>query len=201
MAPYIHSKRNGAHIIDLAKTVSSLEVALPKITEIAKNGKKVLFVGTKKQMKDIVKEAAESVEMPYVTVRWVGGTLTNVETVNRQIRKLKDLERRMNSGELENRYSKLEVQRFQEEINLLNERYGGIKDMTEQPAAVLVVDANEEKNAIKEAKGLNIPVFALVDSNVDPTGIDYVIPMNDDSIKATKLVLDYFVEAIKEGKK
>ena len=201
MAPYIHSKRNGAHIIDLAKTVSSLEVALPKITEIAKNGKKVLFVGTKKQMKDIVKEAAESVEMPYVTVRWVGGTLTNVETVNRQIKKLKDLERRMNSGELENRYSKLEVQRFQEEIDLLNERYGGIKDMTEQPAAVLVVDANEEKNAIKEAKGLNIPVFALVDSNVDPTGIDYVIPMNDDSIKATKLVLDYFVDAIKEGKK
>lgn len=201
MAPYIHSKRNGAHIIDLAKTVSSLETALPKITEISKSGKKILFVGTKKQMKNIVKEAAESVEMPYVTVRWVGGTLTNVETVNRQIRKLKDLERRMNSGELENRYSKLEVQRFQEEINLLNERYGGIKDMTEQPAAMLVVDANEEKNAIKEAKGLNIPVFAFVDSNVDPTGIDYVIPMNDDSIKATKLVLDYFAEAIKEGKK
>jgi small subunit ribosomal protein S2 len=107
----------------------------------------------------------------------------------------------MNSGELENRYSKLEVQRFQEEIDVLNNRYGGIKDMTEQPAAILVVDANEEKNAIKEAKGLNIPVFALVDSNVDPTGIDYVVPMNDDSIKATKLVLDYFVEAIKEGKK
>ena len=201
MAPYIHSKRNGAHVIDLTKTVSNLEAILPKVTEIAKDGKKVLFVGTKKQMKEIVKEAAESVEMPYVTERWVGGTLTNVETVNRQIKKLKDLERRMNSGELENRYSKLEVQRFQEEIDVLNNRYGGIKDMTEQPAAILVVDANEEKNAIKEAKGLNIPVFALVDSNVDPTGIDYVVPMNDDSIKATKLVLDYFVEAIKEGKK
>lgn len=201
MAPYIHSKRQDAHIINLEKTVDGLEVALPKITEIVKSGKKVLFVGTKKQVKEAVKEAAESVEMPYVVVRWVGGTLTNVATVNRQIKKLKDLERRMASGELENRYSKLEVQRFQEEIDLLNERYGGIKDMTEQPAAIIVVDAIEDKNAIKEANGLNIPVFAITDTNVDPTNIDYVIPANDDAIKATKLILDYFVEAIKEGKK
>ena len=201
MAPYIHSKRQGAHIINLEKTVEALETALPKVSEIAKTDKKILFVGTKKQMKEIVKTAAESVEMPYVTVRWVGGTLTNVETVNRQIRKLKDLERRMASGELENRYSKLEVQRFQEEINLLNERYGGIKDMTEQPAAIIVVDANEDKNAIKEANILKIPVFAFTDTNVDPSNIDYVIPMNDDAIKATKLALNYFVEAIKESRK
>ncbi len=201
MAPYIHSKRQDAHIINLEKTVEGLEKALPKITEIAKNGKKVLFVGTKKQMKDTVREIAESVNMPYVVVRWVGGTLTNVETVNRQIKKLKDLERRMASGELENRYSKLEVQRFQEEIDLLNERYGGIKDMSEQPAAIVVVDANEDKNAIKEANVLNIPVFAITDTNVDPTDIDFVIPANDDSIKATKLILGYFAEAIKEGKK
>ena len=201
MAPYIHSKRQDAHIINLEKTVDGLEKALPKITEIVKSGKKVLFIGTKKQMKDAVKEAAESVEMPYVTVRWVGGTLTNVETVNRQIKKLKDLERRMASGELENRYSKLEVQRFQEEIDVLNERYGGIKDMTDQPAAIIVVDANEEKNAIKEAKGLNIPVFAFVDTNVDPTPIDYVIPANDDSIKATTPILSYFTDAIKNAKK
>lgn len=201
MAPYIHSKRQSAHIINLEKTVEGLEVALPKITEIVKSGKKVLFVGTKKQMKDMVKEAAESAEMPYVTVRWVGGTLTNVQTVNRQIKKLKDLERRMESGELENRYSKLEVQRFQEEIDMLNERYGGIKDMAEQPAAVIVIDAIEDKNAIKEANALKIPVFAITDTNVDPSNIDYVIPANDDAIKATKLILDYFVEAIKEGKK
>ena len=106
----------------------------------------------------------------------------------------------MNSGELESRYSKLEVQRFQEEIDLLNERYGGIKDMTEQPAAVLITDAVEDKNAVREAKTLNIPVIAVCDTNVDPTGIDYVIPMNDDAPKAEKLLLDYFVEAIKEGK-
>lgn len=201
MAPYIHSKRQGAHIINLEKTVEGLDKALPKLTETVKSGKKVLFVGTKKQMKDVVKEAAESVDMPYVTVRWVGGTLTNVETVNRQIKKLKDLERRMASGELENRYSKLEVQRFQEEIDMLNERYGGIKDMTDQPAMVIVVDAIEDKNAIKEANVLHIPVVAITDSNVDPSNIDYIIPANDDSIKATKLILSYFVEAIKEGKK
>ncbi|MBR6505287.1 30S ribosomal protein S2 [Candidatus Saccharibacteria bacterium] len=201
MAPYIHSKRANGHIINLEKTVEGFEKALPKITEVVKNGKKVLFVGTKKQVKDIVKEAAESAEMPYVTVRWVGGTLTNVDTVNRQIKKLKDLERRMASGELENRYSKLEVQRYQEEIDLLNERYGGIKEMNEQPAMVIVVDASENRNAIKEANGLHIPVVALTDTNVDPTTIDYVIPMNDDSLKATKLALDYFVEAVKEGKK
>lgn len=201
MAPYIHSKRQDAHIINLEKTVEALDKALPKITEIAKNGKKVLFVGTKKQMKGIVKEIAESVDMPYVTVRWVGGTLTNVETVNKQIKKLKDLERRMASGELENRYSKLEVQRYQEEIDMLNERYGGIKDMTEQPAAIVVVDAIIDKNAIKEANTLKIPVFAIADTNVDPSNIDYVIPANDDAVKSTNLILNYFAEAIKEGKK
>ena len=201
MAPYIHSKRGDGHIINLEKTVEGFEKALPKVTETVKAGKKVLFVGTKKQLKDVVAEAAKSVDMPYVTVRWVGGTLTNVETVNRQIKKLKDLERRMASGELENRYSKLEVQRYQEEIDLLNERYGGIKEMSEQPAMIIVVDALEDGNAIREANNLHIPVVALTDTNVDPTNIDYVIPMNDDSIKATKLALDYFCEAIKEGKK
>ncbi len=199
MAPYIHSKRQGGHIINLEKTVEALEKALPELTAIATSGKKVLFVGTKKQLQDITKAAAENADMPYVTNRWVGGTLTNVTTVNHQIKKLKDLERRMASGELEARYSKLEVQRYQEEIDLLNERYGGIKDMTEQPAALVIVDACQDKNAIKEANTLKIPVFAITDTNVDPTNIDYVIPANDDAIKSVQLILDYIVAAIKLG--
>ena len=200
MAPYIHSKRQGAHIINLEKTVEALDEALPELTKLASKGEKVLFVGTKKQMKDMVKEIAESVDMPYVTVRWVGGMLTNVETVSKQIRKLKDLERRMASGELEKRYSKLEVQRFQEEIDVLNERYGGIKDMNKQPVAVIVADTIQDKNAIKEAKTLKIPVFAICDTNSDPTEVDYPIPANDDAIKSVKTILEYFAAAVKEGK-
>lgn len=201
MAPYIHSRRQGAHIINLEKTVDALDEILPKLESIVKKGGKILFVGTKKSIRETVKSAAESVDMPYVVNRWVGGTLTNVETVNKQIKKMKDLERRMETGELENRYSKLEVQRFQEEIELLNTRYGGIKDMEKQPSALIIVDAIEDKNAIKEAHTLKIPVFALTDTNVDPTSIDYVIPCNDDSVKATTLMLNYFIEAIKAGKK
>ena len=200
MAPYIHSKRQEAHIINLEKTVEALEIALPELTKIVQSGKKVLFVGTKKQMKALVSEAAQSVDMPYVTERWIGGTLTNVETINKQIKKLKDLERRMASGELENRYNKLEVQHFQDEIDNLNQRYGGIKDMTEQPAAVIVMDTIQDKNAIKEAKILHIPVFAIVDTNSDPSIIDYPIPANDDATKSVKLLLDYFVGAIQEAK-
>lgn len=199
MAPYIHSKRQDSHIIDLTKTVEALEKALPEITKAVANGKKVLFVGTKKQMKEVTKAAAESVKQPYVVERWVGGMLTNSGTINQQIKKLKNLEKRMDSGELEKRYSKLEVQRYAEEIEALNIKYGGIKDLMGKPGIVFVTDAIADTNAIKEAKTLNIPVVAITDTNVNPEGIDYVIPANDDAIKSVQLLLDYVVEAVREG--
>ena len=200
MAPYIHSKRQDAHIIDLAKTVEGLEEALPFIAKTAVS-KKILFVGTKKQHKDIVKAAAEAAGQPYVTERWIGGMLTNVNTITSQIKKLKDLERRMASGELEKRYNKLEVQRFQEEIDLLNQKYGGIKDLSGQPGAVIVLDTIADVNAVREAKRLGVPVVGVVDTNADPSVVDYVIPGNDDAIKGSQLLLDYFVAAVKDGMK
>ena len=199
MAPYIHSKRQDSHIIDLTKTVEGLEKALPEITKVVSANKKVLFVGTKKQVKDITREAAESVNQPFVTERWVGGMLTNSSTVNQQIKKLKNLEKRMSTGELEKRYSKLEVQRYAEEIEEMNVKYGGIKDLMGKPGILFATDAIADANAIREAKTLNIPVVAIVDTNVNPEGIDYVIPANDDAIKGVKLLLDYVVAAVLEG--
>ena len=199
MAPYIHSKRQDSHIIDLAKTVEALEKALPVITKTVESGKKVLFVGTKKQSKEAVRTTAESVNQPYVVERWVGGMLTNSGTINQQIKKLKTLEKRMATGELVKRYSKLEVQRYAEEIEALNTRYGGIKDLMGRPGIVFVTDAIADANAIREAKVLNIPVVALVDTNVNPDGIDYVIPANDDAIKGVQLLLDYVAEAVREA--
>ena len=199
MAPYIHSKRQDSHIIDLTKTVDGLEVALPFLTKVAASGKQVLFVGTKKQAKDIVKQAAESINQPFVTERWIGGMLTNVSTVTTQIKKLKDLERRMASGELEKRYNKLEVQRFQEEIDELNTKYGGIKDLNGKLGAVVVIDVITDANAIKEAKTLGVPVVGVVDTNANPSLVDYVVPGNDDAIKGLQLLLDYFTAAVAEG--
>jgi len=199
MAPYIHSKRQETHIIDLVKTAEGLENALPFLTKTVAGGKKVLFVGTKKQHKDIVKAAAEQAGQPYVTERWIGGMLTNTATMTSQIKKLHDLERRMASGDLEKRYNKLEVQRFAEEIEVLNSKYGGIKDLSGIPGAIVVVDTIEDAGAIREAKNLNIPVVGVVDTNADPSQVDYVIPGNDDAIKGTELLLSYFVAAVKEG--
>jgi small subunit ribosomal protein S2 len=199
MAPYIHSKRQESHIIDLTKTVEGLDQALPFLTKIVSGGKQVLFVGTKKQAKDIVKTAAESVNQPYVTERWVGGMLTNVDTMTQQIKKLKDLERRMASGDLEKRYNKLEVQRFQEEIDDLNSKYGGIKNLNGRPGAVVVVDVIADVNAVKEAKTLGVPVVGVVDTNANPDPIDYVVPGNDDAIKSLQILLDYFAAAVQEG--
>lgn len=200
MAPYIHSKRQDNHIIDLTKTVEGLEKALPFLTKTATAGKSVLFVATKKQTKDVVKAAAEALGQPYMTERWLGGTLTNVNTISAQIKKLKDLERRMATGELEKKYNKLEIQRFQEEIDDLNNKYSGIKDLNGKPGALFLIDVLGDTNAINEAKTLGIPVVALVDTNADPTLVDYVIPANDDAIKGVSLLLDYVSQAIEEGK-
>ena len=199
MAPYIHSKRQDSHIIDLTKTVEALDKALPELTKIAASGRKVLFVGTKKQAKDVVREAAEKINQPYVVERWIGGMLTNGSTIAQQIKKLKNLEKRMASGDLEKRYNKLEVQRFQDEIDSLNMKYGGIKDLMGKQGAVVVVDALTDANAVREAQTLGVPVFAIVDTNVNPTGIDYVIPGNDDAVKGIQLLLDYFTAAVAEG--
>ena len=199
MAPYIHSKRQESHIIDLTKTVEGLDKALPFLTSVVAGGKQVLFVGTKKQAKEAVKAAAESANQPYVVERWVGGMLTNVATTSAQIKKLKDLERRMESGDLEKRYNKLEVQRFQEEIDALNVKYSGIKDLNGKPGAVVVFDVLVDANAIREAKNLGIPVVGVVDTNANPDVVDYVIPGNDDAIKGTQLILDYVVAAVREG--
>jgi small subunit ribosomal protein S2 len=199
MAPYIHSKRQEAHIIDLVKTKEGLENATAFVSKTVAGGKKVLFVGTKKQHKDIVKAVAEELGQPYVTERWIGGMLTNVGTMTSQIKKLHDLERRMASGDLEKRFNKLEVQRFQEEIDLLNGKYGGIKDLSGQPGAVVVVDTLVDANAIREARTLNVPVVGVVDTNANPDVVDYVVPGNDDAIKGTELLLSYFAAAVKEG--
>lgn len=199
MAPYIHSKRAGSHIIDLTKTVEGLEKALPFLTKTVASGKQVLFVGTKRQAKEIVQAAAEEVKMPFVTERWMGGMLTNTATVNARIKHLKTLETRMASGELASRYSKLEVQRFQEEIDLLNFRYGGIKEMNGTPGAVIVVDVLADDNAVKEAVKLGVPVVAIVDTNANPGAITYPIPANDDAIKSLQLIVDYIKQAVAEG--
>jgi len=200
MAQYIHSKRNGSHIIDLTKTVTGLETALDFVANLAASGKPVLLVGTKRQAQEIILDLANETKQPYVVNRWLGGMMTNWPTVSAQIKRLKDLETKMASGELAAKFNKLEVQRFQEEIERLNEMYGGIKDMPARPGAVFVVDVNHDINAIREAHKLNVPVIALVDTNADPSLANYVIPCNDDAIKTLQLVADYMKQAIALGK-
>jgi len=199
MAQYIHSKRGGNHIIDLAKTVPLLENALEFIEEQVKASKQILLVSTKRQAQDLVRETAEAVKMPYVTNRWLGGMLTNQKTIGGRIKHLKDLEARMESGELANKYNKLEVQRFQEEIDHMNHLYGGIKDMAARVGAVFVIDITHDKNAVAEANKLGIPVIALVDTNSDPRAATYPVPCNDDAIKAITLVLELVKQAITTG--
>ena len=200
MAQYIYDKRGGNHIIDLTKTVEELERALDFISRITGEGKQVLFVSTKRQSKDIIKKLAEDTNMPYVTERWLGGMLTNGTTIGGRVKHVKDLEARMQSGELANKYNKLEVQRFQEEIEAMNFLYGGIKEMHAKPGAMFVADILEDANAVREARKLGLPIVAIVDTNTDPTLIDYPIPANDDAVKTVQLIADYIEQAINNGK-
>lgn len=200
MAPYIHSKRAGSHIIDLTKTTVCLEDALDFIAQTVSGGKQILFVGTKRQAQDIIKQLAEDTGMPYVTNRWLGGMLTNWGTIGARVKYLKDLEAKMASGELANKYSKLEVQRYQEEIDQMNGLYGGIKNLAGRPGAVFIVDVVHDMNAVKEARKLHVPIVALVDTNADPSLVNYPIPSNDDAIKTIQLMADYTKQAIEQGK-
>lgn len=200
MAPYIHSKRDGSHIIDLTKTVEKLEVALQFLQEVAAKDKQILFVATKRQAQPIIQKLAEDLGQPYVTERWLGGMLTNWNTIGAQIKHLVDLEGKMASGELASKFNKLEVQRFQEEIDGLNVLYGGIKELNARPGAVVVFDIVHDVNAVREAQKLGLPTVALVDTNADPTGITYPVPCNDDAIKTIQLVADYIQKAVEAGR-
>ena len=200
MAPYIHSKRGGSHIIDLTKTAVKLEDAVHFLEDVASKGKQILYVGTKPQARDIVQKLAEETNMPYVTERWLGGMLTNWNTIGAQIKHLVDLETKMASGDLAAKYNKLEVQRFQEEINHLNTLYGGIKNLNARPGAVVVFDIVNDENAVKEATKLKLPVVGVCDTNSNPTTVAYPIPANDDAIKSLQLIADFVKEAVETGK-
>lgn len=199
MAPYIHSKRGGTHIIDLTITVRELEKALAFLEDTASEGKQVLVVGTKRQLQQIVKNLADNTGMPFVVERWLGGMLTNRGTMGARVKHLKDLEEKMQTGALTAKYSKLEVQRYQEEIDAMNHIYGGIKNLAAKPGAVFITDVTHDVNAVREAKKLGIPIVGIVDTNADPTPIDYPVPANDDAIKTVQLISDYVQAAITAG--
>jgi small subunit ribosomal protein S2 len=199
MAPYIHSKRKGGHIINLERTVDALEKALPVVTEAARSGAPILFVATKTQLKEPIKQAALEVGSPYVVERWFGGMLTNRATMMDRIKRLKMLEAKMESGEFASRYSKLEVQRLQEELDGLEKQFGGIKDMQGVPSVVVIFDAMTDAIAVKEAKKMGVKVIAVCDTNVNPSDVDYVIPANDDATSGVTLIASYFKDAVKAG--
>ncbi|MBQ9679925.1 MAG: 30S ribosomal protein S2 [Ruminococcus sp.] len=199
MAPYIFTERNGIYIIDLQKTVVKLEEAYNFVREISMEGKSVLFVGTKKQAMESVKDEATRAGAYYVNARWLGGMLTNFTTIRRRIARLKQL-RTMESDGTFDLLPKKEVIKLNLEIEKLEKFLGGIKDMTEMPGALFIVDPRKEKIAVAEAKKLGIPIVAIVDTNCDPDDVDYVIPGNDDAIRAVKLISGAMANAIIEGK-
>ena len=198
MAPYIFMEKNGIHIIDLHKTVVKIDEAANVMKQLARAGRRILFVATKKQAKDIVAEYAQSVNMPYVTERWPGGMLTNFPTIRKAVKKMHTIDEMMTNGTFET-LAKRERLQITRQRAKLEKNLGSIADLNRLPAALFVVDVQKEMNAVKEANRLNIPVIAVVDTCCDPTPIDYVIPGNDDAAKSVSVILDALCGAIKEG--
>jgi small subunit ribosomal protein S2 len=199
MKSYIFTQRNGIHIIDLEQTVGMMDKACAYIRDLVSNGQSILFVGTKKQAQEIVEEETKRCGMYYVNQRWLGGMLTNFGTIQSRIDYLVRLEDRKNKGELDY-LSKKEKMKVEKEIARLNKLLGGFKEMTNLPGAIFVIDPTKEKIALAEAKKVGIPIVAIVDTNCDPTGIDYLIPANDDAIKAIKLICSKVADSVLEGK-
>ena len=198
MAPYIFDQKNGIHIIDLHKTVVKIDEAANVLRQLARSGRKILFVATKKQAKDIVAEKAATVNMPYVTERWPGGMLTNFPTIRKAVKKMNTIDKMIEDGTFDT-LAKRERLQITRQRAKLEKNLGSIKDMSRLPSALFVVDVQKEMNAVKEANRLNIPVIAMVDTCCDPTPIDYVIPANDDAAKSIAYIMDAVCGAIKEG--
>lgn len=198
MAPYIFMERNGIHIIDLHKTAAKAEEAANALKQIAKSGKKILFVATKKQAKDIVAEKVKAINMPYVTERWPGGMLTNFVTIRKAVKKMNSLEKLLSEKET-SLISKRERLQISREKAKLEKNLGSIADLTRLPSALFIVDVNKEHIAVAEARRLNIPTFAMIDTNCDPNIVDFPIPSNDDASKSIALILDYICKAVEEG--
>ena len=198
MAPYIFMEKNGIHIIDLHKTVVKVDEAAAALKQIAKSGRRILFVATKKQAKEVVAEKVATVNMPYVTERWPGGMLTNFPTIRKAVKKMATIDKMTADGTYDN-LSKREKLQISRQRAKLEKNLGSIADLTRLPAALFVVDVQKEQNAVKEAKRLSIPVFAMVDTCCDPTDIDYVIPANDDATKSIAAIIDVMTQAIAEG--
>lgn len=198
MAPYIFMERNGIHIIDLNKTAAKMEEAAQAIKQIAKSGKKILFVATKKQAKELVAEHVKTVNMPYVTERWPGGMLTNFATIRKAVRKMASIDK-MNKDGTFDKLSKKERLQISRERAKLEKQLGSIADLNRLPSALFVVDISKEYIAVREAKKLNIPTFAIVDTNSDPTTVDFPIPANDDASKSIDVIIKYMIDAIEEG--
>ena len=198
MAPYIFDQKNGIHIIDLHKTVVKIDEAAEVLKEMARSGRKVLFVATKKQAKDVVAAKAAEVNMPSVTERWPGGMLTNFPTIRKAVKKMNTIDKMKEDGTFE-KLAKRERLQVERQRAKLEKNLGSIRDMSRLPSALFVVDVQKEANAVKEAARLNIPVIAMVDTCCDPTPIDYVIPANDDATKSIELIMDVMCKAISEG--